>query len=253
MNTQNETNLKQLLAKAPRNTVLTAKYLTELGFSHDVLKGYERNGWLKRISQGAYKILEDNIEFNGAINALQEQLGLSIHLGGITALNDQYKIMHNIPFERKSQLFGYRGEKLPKWFDILYQNNIEFNRTTFLPKDIGFVEQNNGSYKTKISSLERAILEMLYLVPEKVTINEAYQLIESLTTVKPKEFQTLLEQCTSVKVKRLFFYIVETIGHSWFKRFDLSKIDLGKGVREITKGGKHNKKYNIIIGDIGQI
>ena len=90
----------------------------------------------------------------------------------------------------------------------LYQNNIEFNRTTFLPKDIGFVEQNNGSYKTKISSLERAVLEMLYLVPEKVTINETYQLIESLTTVKPKEFQTLLEQCTSVKVKRLFFYIV---------------------------------------------
>lgn len=253
MNTQNKTILKKLLAKTPRNTVLTAKYLTESGFSHDVLKGYERNGWLTRISQGAYKILEDNIEFNGAIYALQEQLGLSIHIGGITALNEQYKIIHNIPFARKKQLFGYRGEKLPKWFNVLYENIIELNCTTFLPKNIGFTAENSGNYKTKVSSIERAVLEMLYLVPEKITISEAYQILESLITVKPKEFQALLEDCSSVKVKRLFLYIAETIGHSWFKRLDLSKVNLGKGVREITKGGKHNKKYNIIIGDIEKI
>ena len=40
---------------------------------------------------------------------------------------------------------------------------------------------------------------------------------------------------------------------NWFKRLNLTKINLGKGVREITKGGKHNKKYNIIIGDIEEI
>ena len=122
-----------------------------------------------------------------------------------------------------------------------------------MPKDLGLVEQNHGDFKTKVSSLERSVLEMLYLVPEKVTLNEAYQLVESLTAVKPKEFQKLLEECTSVKVKRLFLYMVETIGHSWFKRLDIEKINLGKGVREITKGGKHNKKYNIIIGDIEEI
>lgn len=94
---------------------------------------------------------------------------------------------------------------------------------------------------------------MLYLVPKKITLNEAYQLIESLTTVKPKEFQKLLEECASVKIKRLFLYMVETAGHSWLKRLDIEKINLGKSVREITKGGKHNKKYNIIIGDIEEI
>ena len=94
---------------------------------------------------------------------------------------------------------------------------------------------------------------MLYLVPAKVTLNEAYQVIETLSLVKPKEFQMLLEKCSSIKVKRLFLYMAEKVNYNWFNRLDLTKIDLGKGVREITKGGKHNKKYNIIIGDIEEI
>ena len=84
-------------------------------------------------------------------------------------------------------------------------------------------------------------------------INEAYQIIELLISVKPKEFQKLLENCTSVKVKRLFLYLVELSSHSWFKKLDISKINLGKGVREITKGGKYDQKYNIIIGNVKEI
>jgi hypothetical protein len=40
--------------------------------------------------------------------------------------------------------------------------------------------------------LERVVLEMLYLVPEKIIPNETYQIIELLITVKPKAFQMLL-------------------------------------------------------------
>ena len=47
--------------------------------------------------------------------------------------------------------------------------------------------------------------------------------------------------------------MAETAGHSWLKRINQESINLGKGVREITKGGKYNKKYNIIIGDIEAI
>ncbi len=169
------------------------------------------------------------------------------------ALNEYYNKMHNIPFNRKQQFFGYRGEKLPKWFITLYGENSELNRTTFLPRDIGYKEQSYDKFSIKIPSLERSVLEMLYLVPAKVTLNEAYQVIETLSLVKPKEFQMLLEKCSSIKVKRLFLYMAEKVNYNWFNRLDLTKIDLGKGVREITKGGKHNKKYNIIIRDIEEI
>lgn len=253
MSTQNRTNLKQLLTLIPNNIIITSKYLTALGFSRDLQKRYERNNWLKRLSQGAYLKLDDKSSLNGAIFALQNQLNLSIHVAANTALNDFYGITHNIVFDSKQQLFGYRGEKLPKWFKNLYSNDIDFNCTTFLPNNLGITDYNVGDFSIKIPTIERATLEMLYLVPEKVTINEAYQIIELLTVVKPKEFQKLLENCSSIKVKRLFLYIAEKIGHSWFKRLDLTKINLGKGVREITKGGSYNSKYNIIIGNIEEI
>ncbi|MCQ2740141.1 MAG: type IV toxin-antitoxin system AbiEi family antitoxin [bacterium] len=254
MGTEKETNLKTLLSKNPKNVIITSKYLTSLGISHDLQKRYEKNGWLKRLSQGAYITLGDSASLDGAIYALQKQLNLSIHIGGISALNNYYGITHNISYsDKNTQLFGFRSEKLPKWFKTLYGINTQLNCTTFLPKDIGLVEIQTGDFKIKVSTLERAVLEMLYLVPEKIMPNEAYQIIELLITVKPKEFQLLLEKCSSVKVKRLFLYLAELSDHSWFKRLDLSKIDLGKGVREITKGGKHNSKYNIIIGNVKNI
>lgn len=253
MSTVKETNLKQLLSNTPANIILTSKYLAKLGFSYDLQKRYERSGWLERLYEGAYSKLGEKVELSGSIYALQEQLNLSIHLAGISALNDYYNIRHNVSFKRKQQLMGTRGEKLPKWFTSIYADNTELNLTTFLPEKLGLVEQNTGDFSIKIPTLERAVLEMLYFIPEKVTLNEGYQIIESLTTIKPKEFQMLLENCTSVKVKRLFLYMAEKVGFNWFNRLDLSKIDLGKGAREITKGGKHDRKYNIIIGDIEEI
>lgn len=253
MSLSNETNLKSLIEKIPHNAIVTTKWLKEQGFSGQLLSKYKKSNWLKSVANGAFVKIGDEPNFDGSIYAIQKQLGLSIHVGGISALNEYYNIRHNVSFNKKQQLIGTRGEKLPKWFNSLYANETELNRTTFLPKELSLTELNNGDFSIKIPTLERAILEMLYLVPEKVTLNEAFQIIETLTTVKPKEFQILLEKCTSIKVKRLFLYMAELVGFNWFNRLDLSKIDLGKGVREITKGGKYDKKYNIIIGEIVEI
>ena len=249
----NETNLKSLLETIPYNTIVTAKWLQEQGYSRQLLSKYKKSNWLIDISIGAFVKIGDDPNFDGALYALQEQLGLSIHIGGISALNEYYNARHNISFNTKYQLIGTRGEKLPKWFISLYSKEIEFNRTTFLPEKLSLIEQKKGDFSIKIPTLERALLEMLYLVPQKVTLNEAYQIIETIVVAKPKEFQALLEQCTSIKVKRLFLYIVEKINNPWFKKIDLTKIDLGKGTREITKGGTHNRKYDIIIGNIEEI
>jgi len=77
--------------------------------------------------------------------------------------------------------------------------------------------------------------------------------MELLTSVKPALIQALLEQCSSVKVKRLFLYMSDRAGHAWRNRLDLSRIDLGSGIREIEKGGKVDRNYNIVIGDLGDI
>ena len=253
MSTPDGTNIKQLLKKHPRDTVLTARQLLAYGVSKALQRVYIRSGWLKRIGPGAYILLEDTVSLDGAIHALQTGLGLSIHLGGYSALGERYGKTHNLPVARASELFAFRGEKLPAWFRSNYAANCVVFYSSFLPAEAGLADFNSGGFTVKISSLERAILEMLYLSPERHTLRETYQIMELLTSVKPALIQSLLEQCSSVKVKRLFLYMSDRAGHAWINRLDLSKIALGSGVREIEKGGKVDKKYNIVIGDLGEI
>lgn len=246
------TNLNQILQQIPNAAVVTALWLKENGVSHRLQKSYKENQWLKPFGIGAFTKLNDKVEIDGAIYALQNQLNLSFHIGGISALTLKHGINHNIAFDRKIYLYGVRGEKLPKWFRDNYQN-IEIIKSEFLPMNIGMQYFDNKDFKIKISTIERAILEMIYLAPDKNSLNEIYQLMETISVLKPKIMQELLENCTNIKVKRLFLYIAEKLNYQWFKKLDISRIDLGTGKRTITKGGKLDKKYNIVIGDIEAI
>jgi hypothetical protein len=76
---------------------------------------------------------------------------------------------------------------------------------------------------------------------------ECYQVMGGMTTLRPKLVQSLLEQCRSIKVKRLFLYIAGKAGHDWQKRLEVSAFDLGKGDRSITKGGTYIAQFGITI------
>ena len=253
MSTKKHANIKLLLKNHPHNTILTAEEMVRQGVSRDLQRSAIRSGWLTRIGAGAYTVLEEPVSLEGALYTLQNDLGLSVHQGGYTALNEKYGKTHNLPVSRKTQLFSYRGEKLPAWFRANYGSSCDIYTTSFLPPDAGFTVYDAVNFKVKIPVVERAILEMLYLTPSVHTLQETYQVIELLSTVKPSVIQNLLEVCTSVKVKRLLLYMAERAGLAWFKRLDLSKIDLGSGDREITKGGLYDKKYRIVIGNVEAI
>lgn len=247
------TNIKYLLKNHPHNTILTTEEMLRQGVSRDLQRSAIRAGWLTRIGAGAYTVLEEPVSLDGVIYTLQNDLGLSVHQGGYTALNEKYGKTHNLNVARKTQLFSYRGEKLPAWFRANYGSSCDIYTTSFLPPDEGFTVYDAVNFKVKIPVVERAILEMLYLTPSVHTLQETYQVIELLGTVKPAVMQKLLESCSSVMVKRLFLYMAEHAGLAWFKRLDLSKIDLGRGDREITKGGLYDKKYRIVVGNVEAI
>ncbi|WP_425294877.1 type IV toxin-antitoxin system AbiEi family antitoxin domain-containing protein [Neomesorhizobium albiziae] len=63
---------------------------------------------------------------------------------------------------------------------------------------------------------------------------EARELMDRLNNLSPATFQSLLEACTSIKVKRLFLYVA---GHEWVKHVDRSGIDLGSGSRNLVSHG----------------
>ena len=253
MRTKISTNIKFLLEKFPRGTVITVRELLSIGISRELQRSYLRSGWLKRVGTGAYLIIGGELNLDAALRALQEGPLLSIHLGGYSALNEKHGKTHNIPVARRAELFGHRGEKLPSWFISKFGTDCFFSSTAFLPAEIGLIAIDAGGFTVKVSSMERAMLELLYLCPATHTLREAYQIMELLTTAKPALAQELLENCTSVKVKRVFLLMAERTGHAWFKRIDVAAVDLGSGVREIERGGKLDRKYGIVIGDLGEI
>jgi hypothetical protein len=101
--------------------------------------------------------------------------------------------------------------------------------------------------KIKVSIPEMASMEMLYLIPQEQSFDEAAKIMDGLTTLRPKYVQNLLEVCNSFKVKRLFLFMAEKSQHQWFKELELNKISLGSGKRVIVKNGVLDKKYQITV------
>ena len=71
--------------------------------------------------------------------------------------------------------------------------------------------------------------------------------MEGLNNLRPATVQTLLEDCSSIKVKRLFLYLADKAGHEWLSYIDLNKVDLGSGKRAIVSDGVYIPKYQITV------
>jgi Transcriptional regulator, AbiEi antitoxin, Type IV TA system/Transcriptional regulator, AbiEi antitoxin N-terminal domain len=248
VNTQKESKIKNLLDRHSQGTVLTARWLEGIGISHDLQKIYRKSQWLESIGTGAFKRYNDPITWAGGLYAIQKEATLPIHAGALTALSLQ-GLSHYLRTKNEIvYLFSQPGIKLPKWFSV-YQwgPEIEHIKTSLLPEKTGLTDHAERNFSIVISAPERAMLECLYLSPKKIDLLECYQLMEGLTGLRPKLVQELLQQCTSVKVKRLFLFMADKAKHRWLDYVDLKKVDLGTGDRSITKGGLYNSKYRISI------
>jgi len=245
-----KTKINRLISQWPRGTVGAAAYLNASGFSHDLLGRYKKSGWIQSFGRGAYILSGDKAEWPGALYALQTQLGMNVHPGGKTAL-ELKGYAHYLPSgKRKVFLYGPQGQVLPNWFKGERLGvDISMTRTNLFPLDRkdGFSEFNEAGFTIKISSPERASLEMLHIVPGKIRFEEAFLLMENLVSLRPDMVQNLLVICRSIKVKRLFMYMAEKQEHSWVSELEPSRIDFGKGKRMIVPNGRYDRKYGITV------
>ena len=104
----------------------------------------------------------------------------------------------------------------------------------------------------KLSSPERAVLEILSLVPHKQSFDEASKLMEGSSRLRPQLIQSLLENCSSIKTKRLFLHFANKFQQDWFEKLDLTKIDLGHGKRVIGCGGNFDSTFQISVPTIAE-
>lgn len=150
--------------------------------------------------------------------------------------------------ETRLTLFSRQPLKLPKWFSSEQLGiKINYHSSSFLKTDIGIEHKNIKGFDLRISSVERALFEILFLVPYSQSIQESKYLMENLLTLRPQIIQDLLENCKSFKVKRLFLLIAEHEKLPCLEFIDFKNINLGVGNRSLIKGGFLNKKYKITI------
>lgn len=248
MGTIKESKINQLLQLQPNGTVLLASWLLKKGYSFDLQRKYRQSEWLKSIGSGAMVRTGDEVNLEGAVYALQTQMGLSVHFGAKTALAMQGKAHYLELAQQKAILFGDKGEKLPTWFNQHpWGVKIDYVSSKFLSTSVGFTSFDVKEFTIKIAGPARALLECLYLSPGKQGLAECYKLMESMNNLRPTLVQQLLENCNSVKVKRLFLYMAEKAGHNWFEYLDIERMDLGKGKRSIVPQGVFVPKYQITV------
>ncbi|HBL17481.1 MAG TPA: hypothetical protein DD417_12255 [Elusimicrobia bacterium] len=252
MNTGHVRNkLNELLMHWPKGTVAVQRWLREQGISRQLAEKYRASNWVQRLGRGAYTRTGDQVDLLGAIFTLQAQLQLPVHVGAKTALELQ-GYAHFLPMKELplAHLYGRPGRPLPTWFRRHeWGSRVRFHLAQLFPTnpDVGLTQKSQGDHFVRLSAPERAAFELIDLVPAEESFEGAQLLLESLTTLRPDLVQELLESCRSVKAKRLFLYFSEKCGHAWMKQLDLHRIGLGKGNRQIVRGGRLDSKYRITV------
>ena len=252
MNRRKGKILNNLMKSWPNNTVAVYAWLNQKDVYRQLAGQYVKSGWIERIGPGAFKRSGESIDWWGGLYALQKQLGMSVHPAGKTAL-EIHGYGHYLPAslsQKKVVLFGGGGERLPLWFKKYdWTVDIRYTMTNLFGQDEirGLTVHDLAGYDVRISTPERASLELCYDVPIKESFGELDRIMSGLTTLRPRVVQELLERCGSVKAKRLFMYLAEKHGHRWFSGLDAGRIDLGKGKRVICCNGRYDSKYKIVV------
>jgi hypothetical protein len=251
MNQSISSKINQLLQNWPKGTVATSRWLSHEGIRFDLVHRYKESGWIEPIGHGAFKLAGDNVTWQGALYAMQKQLGLSIHPAGKTALALMGKA-HYVPMSGTENLvlFSAQAEHLPLWFTSHdWDVSLRHVPSSLFDKDCttGLVTKNEGAFTYTLSSPERAILELLYDVPNNESLEEARQIFEGLMTLDPDVVTELLKHCTSIKVKRLFMVLSEQFNYQWVSKVNVSSLDFGTGKRMLVPDGFLNTKYKITL------
>ena len=243
------TKVNFLMQSTPKGLVLLSSWLASSGYSYELQQRYRSGGWLKSIGRGAMIRNGDPLILSGAIAALQKQANLNIHIGGRSAF-ELLGMAHYLQLNaEEATLFVTDQAFLPQWFlkNKWNKRTKIFSTSIFHDDEIGYSDYQDGELIMKVSNAARAIVECLSLCPDHFPLTEAFELMEGLTTLHPVQVQTVLENCKSIKAKRLFLHFAEKAGHRWTSYLNREKIDLGRGIRSLAGKGTYSSKYQLVL------
>ncbi|MEX2264113.1 MAG: type IV toxin-antitoxin system AbiEi family antitoxin domain-containing protein [Bryobacteraceae bacterium] len=273
MGSQTKGKLNWLQRNLPEGLVVDASWLERHGVSRQLRRKYVMNGWLLSHARGVYcrpasSEKNDPLPWQQLVISLNALLNLPVSVGARTALELQ-GFGHYLSASGPREAHLYTNQNLPGWVSHVPVNtqlvfhsarklfrsgdippyNSKWDAAAPAPANASLTQQPWGhwNWPLTVSTPERAILELLDEVPNRETFHQADVLMEGLRNLSPRRLQTLLIDCRSIKVKRLFLWFAERHNHAWVQKLDRSGIDLGKGKRMLVRGGKLDTKYNITV------
>ena len=229
---------------------MSSAWLKSKGVYPQLLQKYKETGWLEALGRGCWIRAGAKPTLAGAIYALQ-RTPLNVYPAARSALELQGRA-HYVPAGESPALhIGIpASRRLPVWFNKLqFTSSLHVINTSALfdPVFTSLVEIKSEGVVIKASSPERAMLEYCHLLPKHADFEEARQLMEGLPALRPQLVQSTLKVCKSVKAKRLFLALSDTVGHSWFSKLDLDGIDLGASNRILPIEGVSHPEFAITV------
>lgn len=246
--------LKRLLAALPEGVAAPSAWLAAQGVSPQLARKYVAGGWLLPLGHGVYGRPGTVVDWQGVVLGVQRLAGAAVHVGGLSALNLQ-SLAHYLPLGGEPVIHLWRDDdsaRLPSWVRRAgLQAALRLHRERLFAGDAagqGLKALPSGirDWKLAASAPERAILEVLAGVDESAaSFAHAAELFGNLAVARPAVAQALLEGCTSVKAKRLFLFLAARHDFPWCRRLRLERIDLGRGKRLVTRGGRFDARFGI--------
>ncbi|NCC99437.1 MAG: hypothetical protein EOL95_07025 [Bacteroidia bacterium] len=239
--------LNQLLQNWQHGGIFFTSWLNKNGYSNQLIHKYRQSGWFSSLSKGVLYRTDDKLSVYAALSGLKIQLNKSFYIGAHSAL-ELFGFNHYVPMGKPLLMVGHsKKNKVPKW---MMETDFEFEIKFFITETFSEPQLtviNKDGFELLASAPEQAFLECLLLTPNQYNYIDLFYIMEQLTALRPEVVQLLLENTDNLKVKRLFLYMAEKAGHTWFGKLDRSKIQLGAGKRQLTDKGIYVPEYMITI------
>lgn len=241
-------------ASLPAGVPASRQWLLTQGFTASRLDNALKSGKLVALSSGLYARPDLPVNWQGVVFALQrEQWGAVI--GGLSAFELLGK-GHYVPMANTKDLDLFAPSRPPSWLRRLpLRMDVQWHGTARLwgdkPKLDQFCTQTH-QWREDLPPLilarpERALLEVLSLVPQTISFELADNLFQGLTSLSPTRMAAAMQDCASVKVKRLYFWLASRYGYPWTRHLRAEDYNLGSGKRVVAPGGKLDKRFMITV------
>ncbi len=204
--------IRNLVSNATPGRPLTLADLEGFGVSPFLAAKYARTGWLVRIGPGMYRLPSPPLQRDQCLLVLQEQIS-GLHVGGRTALAWQ-GIRHSVEFAQRLTLWGAQPRTLPNWFTSEFPSRYRSVALfTNVVERVGIYTPPGITEGLRVSTKERALVELLRDAGQGQDMEEAQHLFEAASGLRTRVLGELLSQCLSVKAVRLMLLWGQRVGN----------------------------------------